>query len=172
VPGAPPPEFIANDETVKVTLTGATGTHYGNLATGDIPAGDDVRARRRHRRHAAPRASISTARPPLMFACKKTVGGTACPAAQGTIINIPEHRRHELHRPDGHGHAGSVLRQLTCAAFAETVSIPIQPARRPARRQPTKLRISSSRDGFSPVNGLGDSINVVAGHAIVAFQEL
>ena len=171
VPGAPPPEFIANDETVKVTLTGATGTHYGNVATGDIPAGDEFELDDATAAMLTAGIDLNSTTP-LMFGCKKTVGGTACPAAQGTIINIQSTDATSFTGPTDMGTPDKYSGNLTCAAFAETVSIPINLLAVLRAGNPTKLRISILRDGFSPVNGMGNSINVVAGHAIVAFQEL
>jgi hypothetical protein len=172
-PAPTSPEFIADTDTVKVTLTGAAGTHYGNVATGDIPAGDAFELDDATTALLAADLNLGSANP-LVFGCKKTLNGnTTCPAAAGTIINIQSTDATSF--PGGPTDMGTPDRftgNLTCAAFAETVSIPTNLLAIIAAGNPTKLRIAVLRDAFSPVSGMGNGINVVAGHAIVAFHDL
>jgi hypothetical protein len=171
-PAPTSPEFLADDNTVKVTLTGATGTHFGNVATGDIQVGDAFEVDDATAGLLAADLNLATTSA-LVFGCKKTAAGnTMCPPAAGIIVNIQSTDATSFTGPTDMGTPDRFTGNLTCAAFAESVSIPANLFAVLAAGNPTKLRISVLRDFFSPVSGNGNGINVVVGHAVVAFQDL
>jgi hypothetical protein len=176
VPGvAPtPPEFLADDDSVQVTLAGgtdfsarmnaepfaagnafelsdATAAMFGNTSGIDLDAA-------------------------LSVGCKQT--GTSCTEAVGTIVSIDT--------TDGPAGTGTDFNpathfsgNITCAAFGDgPVMIPATHTAVLKAGSPTKLRIATFRVGFAPLNGtagaadpkMRNSVNVVAGHGIVHFQ--
>jgi hypothetical protein len=171
VPGAPPPEFIADSDTVKVTIDGDATTHFGDIATGDIPAGDAFELDAATTAMYAGGIDLASTTP-LMFGCLKG-GGGACPTAAGTIINIQTTDATSFASHTDMGTPDRYTGNLTCASFGtEPVSIPTNLLAVLRAGNPTKMRVAVLRAAFSPITGNGNSVNVVAGHAILHWQEI
>jgi hypothetical protein len=168
-----PPEFIANNDRVKVTLAGGAGVSA--RATPDIDPGDEFQLA--DDVVALYGTGIDLDRTTALdISCKKD-GAGACPPAIGTIVSIDTTDNPDTGTATTFNPATKYSGNITCANFGDApVSIPANLFAVLKAGTPTKLRIAVFRAGFSPLMGSGNTpatlanVNVVAGHGIVHFQ--
>lgn len=169
IPGvAPtPPEFLADDDKVKVSLAG--GTDFGAQATGDIEVGKEFELSDATAALFAAKIDLATTAA-IEISCKKA--GAACPTATGTIVSIDTTDATTFASGSDMGTAVKFTGSLTCAAFDEKVTIPANLWAVLKAGSPTKMRVAVFRSGFSPLQDTvkKNATNVVAGHGIIFFQ--
>lgn len=176
----PTPDYFADTDTVKFTLATDTGSgaHFNYTSTGDIQVGDSFELDDATATLLGPGSKLNLdTTTPITFGCK-TTGDHACSLtnAQGTIVVIDA--TDAVVSPTdvtGMGKATKYTASLTCAAFDTKVAVPAAAIAILKKANPKKLRISVFRDFFEPLTNSAaprNTINVVAGHGQIKFQNL
>jgi hypothetical protein len=173
-PGAAP-EFLNDTDTVRVTIaTSATsGGHFAYQSSGNIPVGDSFSLDAATTTLVQSALNLTTTTP-LRFGCD-TTGPNACNLqnAQGTIVVIDSTDATSFADETDMGTPARFTGSLTCAAFDTKVDVPEAAFAVLNAGAPTKLRVTVFRVAFEQMVNPApprNTINVIAGHAIVKFQ--
>jgi hypothetical protein len=166
------PEFLADSDTVTVSLVSPTGAHFADFTSAAIEAGDEftVDAETAALLADLPIGSTDSHK----FGCNTTAATTDdCGSAQTTIIAIettdaPLEGLSEVAFPD----AQNKMAVVQCAGFGKSDTIPMEVWQILARSGATRIRTLVIRAGIDlPTNteGAPNRTNILVGHAIASF---
>ena len=172
-PSGAAPDFLADTDTVKVSLTPGGGNHFTALTTTDLAVGDSFTLADDTVTLLNSDLDLSSTTG-LTFGCKTgTAGCAASTGLNGTLILIDSTDATTFTGDTDLGTPARYSGNITCGALNTSVTIPAGALAVLKQGNPTRLRISVFRDSFEPLTGTnGNAINVVAGHGFVKFQKL